>query len=142
MRKAKVERKGARQRSAVAKAAKDGRWCGGRRALGYEKVGVTEGESEAVAIKQGYAVVLAGELLSEIARRWNTTGLTTGQGRPWSRYAVKDVLTNPRNAGLRRHRLSEDRPIIRQNPEPGITGKAEWPAIVDETTWRAVVRIL
>lgn len=115
-----VERKSARQRSAVAQAAKQGRWCGGRRAFGYEPDGVTVHEDEAVIIKQGYADVLAGESLSEIARRWNAAGFTTGQGKPWSRYAVKDVLTNPRNAGLRRHRSPEDRANIRQNPELGI----------------------
>ena len=36
----------------------------------------------------------------------------------------------------------EDRAAIRQNPELGITGAAQWPAIVDEPTWRAAVRIL
>jgi len=138
-----VERKSARQRSAVAQAAKQGRWCGGRRAFGYEGDGVTVREDEAVLIKQGYTDVLAGESLGEVARRWTASGFTTTQGLSvWNRGAVKDVLTNPRNAGLRRHRSPEDRRDIRANPELGITGKAEWPAIVDETTWRAVVRIL
>jgi site-specific DNA recombinase len=103
-----VERKGARQRSAVAQAAKQGRWCGGRRAFGYEKDGVSVREAEAIIVKQGYADVLAGESLSEIARRWNAAGFTTGQGRSWTRNAVKDVLCNPRNAGLRRHRAPEE----------------------------------
>jgi site-specific DNA recombinase len=138
-----VERKSARQRSAVAQAAKQGRWCGGRRAFGYEKDGVTVREGEAVLIKQGYADVLAGESLGEIARRWTASGFMTTQGLSvWNRGAVKDVLTNPRHAGLRRHRSPEDRADIRANPELGITGKAEWPAIVDEATWRAVVRIV
>ncbi|APE15704.1 hypothetical protein BOH72_11220 [Mycobacterium sp. WY10] len=137
-----VERKSARQRSAAIQAAEQGRWVGGRRAFGFEPDGVTVRESEAVHIKQGYADVLAGESVSEIARRWNSFGCITGQGRPFNRGAVKDVLTNPRYAGLRRYRRQEDRATIRQNPELGITGKAEWPAIVDESTWRATVKIL
>lgn len=137
-----VERKSARQRSAVAQAAQQGRWCGGRRAFGYEVDGVTVREDEAAIVKQGYADVLAGESLGEIARRWLAEGFTTTQGKPYSRHAVKDVLTNPRNAGLRRHRSPEDRASIRSNPELGITGTAQWPALVDETTWRAAVRIL
>jgi DNA invertase Pin-like site-specific DNA recombinase len=138
-----VERKSARQRSAVAQAAKQGRWVGGRRAFGYEPDGVTVREDEANLIRQGYADTLAGESLGEVARRWTAAGLGTPQGREtWHRGSVKDVLTNPRNAGLRRHRTTDDRAAIRQNPELGITGKAEWPAIVDEPMWRAAVRIL
>ena len=137
-----VERKGARQRSATEQAAKQGRWVGGRRAFGYESDGVTIREDEAALIKQGFADVLAGESLAEIARRWNASGHLTSRGKPWHRLAVKDVLTNPRHAGLRRHRPHEDRCKIRQNPELGITGAAEWDAITDEPTWRAAVRIL
>ncbi|WP_051545112.1 recombinase family protein [Mycobacterium asiaticum] len=137
-----VERKGARQRSAAVQAAQQGRWVGGRRAFGYEADGVTVREDEAALIKQGYADLLAGESISEIARRWNAAGAVTGQGHEWRRGAVKDVLTNPRNAGLRRYRPTEDRWKVRVNPELGITGTAEWPGIVDETTWRAAVRKL
>jgi site-specific DNA recombinase len=138
-----VERKGSRQRSAAIQAAKQGRWVGGRRPFGYESDGVTVRESEAALIKQAYVDVLAGESLSEVARRWNASGITPAQSdKCWYRGTVKDVLTNPRHAGLRRYRSPEDRAKIRQSPELGIVGKAQWPAIVDETTWRAAVRIL
>jgi DNA invertase Pin-like site-specific DNA recombinase len=137
-----VERKGARQRSAALQAAQQGRWVGGRRAFGYEADGVTIREAEAAVIKRGYADVLSGESISEVARRWDAAGFITSQGRKWHRTAVKDVLTNPRHAGLRRYRQHDERAAIRQNPELGITGAAEWPAIVDEATWRAAVRIL
>lgn len=138
-----VERKGSRQRSAAIQAAKQGRWVGGRRPFGYEKDGVTICEAEAALIRQAYVDVLAGESLSEVARRWNVSGITPAQSeKRWYRGTVKDVLTNPRHAGLRRYRTPEERAKIRQNPELGIVGKAEWPPIVDETTWRAAVRIL
>jgi hypothetical protein len=123
-----VERKGARQRSAVVQAAKQGRWVGGRRPFGYDSDGKTIREDEATLIRQGYEDILAGESLSEVARRWTASGHPTTQGcEVWQRGAVKDVLGNPRNAGLRRHRTQEDRADIRQNPELGITGKADWP---------------
>jgi site-specific DNA recombinase len=139
-----VERKGARQRSAAVQAAKQGRWVGGRRAFGYEADGVTIREAEAELIKRGYTDILAGESLREVARRWDESGLTPTQNpeRRWNSTAIKDILTNPRHAGFRRYRPQEDRWKIRQNPELGIVGKANWPAIVDEPTWRAVVRIL
>lgn len=138
-----VERKGARQRSAAVQAAAQGRWVGGRRAFGYEADGVTIRENEAALIRQGYADVLAGESLAEVARRWDASGIPpTQSNKCWHRGTVKDVLTNPRAAGLRRYRPAEDRWRIRQNPELGITGKAEWPPIVDEATWRAAVRVL
>jgi site-specific DNA recombinase len=138
-----VERKGSRQRSAAIQAAKQGRWVGGRRPFGYESDGVTIRETEAAMIKQAYVDVLAGESLSEVARRWNASGVTPAQSdKCWHRGTVKDVLTNPRHAGLRRYRTPEERTKIRQNPELGIMGKAQWPAIIDEATWRAAVRIL
>jgi len=138
-----VERKAARQRSAVVQAAKQGRWTGGRRVFGYEADGKTIREAEAAIIRQGYADVLAGESLSEVARRWTASGHPpTQKAAEWTRGGVKDVLTNPRNAGLRRHRTADDRASIRQNPELGVVGTAEWPAIVDEPTWRAAVRIV
>ncbi|OBA81238.1 hypothetical protein A9W99_14475 [Mycobacterium sp. 1164966.3] len=138
-----VERKGARQQSAAIQAAKAGRWVGGRRPFGYEKDGVTIRETEAAMIKAAYVDVLGGESLSEIARRWNASGVKPAQSdKCWYRGTVKDVLTNPRHAGLRRYRTPEELAKIRQNPELGIVGKAQWDAIIDETTWRAAVRIL
>jgi DNA invertase Pin-like site-specific DNA recombinase len=138
-----VERKSARQKSAALQAANQGRWVGGRRAFGYEPDGVTIREPEAALIRSGYADVLAGESLGELARRWTASGFSTTQGNDkWARGSVKDVLTNPRNAGLRRYRPADERATIRSNPELGITGAAEWPAIVPEPTWRAAVRIL
>ena len=68
--------------------------------------------------------------------------ISQSQGKPWTRYAVRHVLTNPARLGLCRHRPTEDRWKIRQDPELGITGIAEWAAIVDEPTWRAAVRVL
>lgn len=138
-----LERKSERQRAAAAQAAEDGRWIGGRRAFGFEPDGVTVREAEAALIKTGYDLVLAGETLAEVARQWDASGHPPTQGcKAWHRGSVKDVLTNPRQAGLRRYRPQGTAADIRKSPEKGVVGKAEWPAIVDEATWRAAVRLL
>ncbi|WP_433759897.1 recombinase family protein [Nocardia sp. CA-135398] len=143
-----VERKGSRQRSAVQQAASQGRWIGGRRAFGYESDGVTIREDEARLIRQGYDDILAGAGAAFVARKWNSQGSSTPQGRldgsakSWNHENVRTVLVNPRYAGLRRHRTTAQRPDIRKNPTLGIAGPAQWPALVSEEKWRAAVDIL
>ncbi|NKR58177.1 recombinase family protein [Rhodococcus hoagii] len=138
-----VERKSARQKSAMAQAAAQGRWVGGRRAFGYESDGVTVNETEAAAVRAGYTAVLAGESLTEVARAWDAAGLLPTQSAPkWERTAVRDVLINSRNAGLRRHRPEDSHSSYRADPLSFIVGPAEWPALVSEETYRAVVALL
>lgn len=137
-----VERKSARQRSAVAQAAAQGRYVGGRRAFGYEADGVTIRDDEAAAVKAGYEAVLAGESVATIARAWDAAGFTTPQGSRWERSAVRDVLLNARNAGLRRHRPEGSHREYRRDPASFVVGRAVWDPIVPEETWRAVVAIL
>jgi site-specific DNA recombinase len=105
---------------------------------------VTVRESEAEAIREGYDDVLAGVSLAQIARTWNAAGHRTPQrtreGEPskWSPSTARDVLLNPRYAGLRGHGSI---------PEHGrrkveVIGPAQWPAIVEEETWRATLALL
>lgn len=129
-----IEMKSDRQVRASRQAAEAGKRVGGRRPFGYDGDGMTVRPAEAAAIKAGYEMVLAGVPLAEIARRWNADGFTTGQARrkaghegqpsPWQAYSVRMVLTNARNAGLRSYKGE-------------LLGKAVWPAIVSEATWRA-----
>ncbi|MDV7198105.1 recombinase family protein [Rhodococcus kroppenstedtii] len=143
-----VERKSARQKSATSQAAAQGRWVGGRRPFGYEADGRTVRETEADAIRAGYAAALAGEPLTAIAREWNRLGHHTtqprldGTPREWTRNGVRDVLLNPRNAGLRRHRPTGAQGEFRKAPDAFVVGRAEWPPIVEEDTWRAAARVL
>nr|WP_218681363.1 recombinase family protein [Rhodococcus qingshengii] len=143
-----VERKSDRQKSATAQAAAQGRWIGGRRAFGYEAKGMIIRLDEAAAIRDGYAMILAGEPVTAVMREWNDRGLLStqndrnGEPKQWTRGGTRDVLLNPRNAGLRRHRPENSHEAFRQNPEAFIVGKAQWPGIVDEDTWRAAVRVL
>jgi site-specific DNA recombinase len=140
-----IELKSDRQKAAQAQAAKAGRRVGGRRPFGYTDDGMAVVEGEAAAVYAGCQAILAGAPVAEIAREWNNKGLTTGQGHPFSRSSVRDVLTNPRIAALRAHVTEDVRQAangVRVDRAKHIIGPAAWPAIVDEATWRAVVEKL
>ncbi len=114
-----------RMQRAKLQAATSGRWKGGRRPFAYEADGVTVRENEASEIRRATRDLLAGMSLRALAADWNRRGVTTSTGGQWAPSEVRKVLARPRNAGLMEH-----------NGE--IMGKAEWPAIVVEDTWRAV----
>jgi site-specific DNA recombinase len=135
-----ARRKGERQKRANASRAAAGKRSGGRRPFGYEPDGFTVREREADALRAGYAALLSGVSLADIARMWNDRGLWTGQARqarsghqgepsPWTHSSVGRTLLNPRYFGKRAH-LGE------------IVADAEWPALVDEEIWRATEAVL
>lgn len=126
-----------RMQRAKAQMAADGLYRGGRRPFGYEADGVTVREDEAQIVRDATAAVLAGRSLRALARELDERGSTTSWGKPWNYAALRDVLIRPRNAGLvargRAGRSSESFQIV---------GPAQWPAIVDEDQWRAVLALL
>lgn len=124
-----VERKGARQKRAVQQAAQEGRPAGGRRAFGYSRDLMHVVDDEAEHVRQAYTDLLRGASLYSIAKRWNALGLTTTMGNPWRQGEIREVLKNPRYAGLRTYRGEVVVPAV-------------WPAIVDEETHAAAVAIL
>lgn len=130
-----VEMKSDRQRAANEQAAAAGRWVSGRRPFGYAADGITIVEDEAQAVREGYAALLSGVPVAQIARSWNERGFVTGQARrngersPWRRDSVRAVLRNPRYAGKRAHRGI-------------VVADAEWPALVSEETWQAARALL
>jgi site-specific DNA recombinase len=113
-----------------AEAASEGRFLGGGRPFGFKRDGVRHKESEAELIRQACRDVLAGDSIRSIARRWNEQGIpTAGRASEWSTRAVWRLLVRPRNAGLMLWRGQ-------------VIGAASWEPVVDEATWRAVVRTL
>jgi DNA invertase Pin-like site-specific DNA recombinase len=94
------------------------------RAFGY--LGDTHQPDPVTAplVKQAYNQILAGSSLADVCRLWNDAGALTINGKLWTPQQVSNFLHKPRNAGLRAH-----------NGE--VIGKATWPALVDESTWRA-----
>lgn len=117
-----------RQRAKLQKVA-DGRWLGGRRPFGYEADGVTVRPEEAALIAAATDGVLVGVSLTQLARDWNAAGIATSGGKRWRAEEVRRTLLRARNAGIMVHRGEE-------------VGSAEWPAVVAEDRWRAVVAIL
>jgi len=126
---AEVEHKGERQKVSNVQSAQQGRPPSGPRAFGYEKNGLEVRESEAADLREGYSTILNGGTLRAVARAWNDAGHVTSHGNPWRGSQVRRVLQSPRYAG-KRGRLGE------------IVADGQWPALVDEDTWRAVQHVL
>lgn len=124
-----VEHSIERQQRAKLQAATDGRWKGGRRPYGYGDDGATVVPVEADEVMAWSRAVLAGASLRSIAADLNARGVPTSTGGPWRQDTVRKVLLRPRNAGLMEH-------------QGRVIGKAVWPAIVPEDTWRAVVSVV
>jgi site-specific DNA recombinase len=125
-------------------AAREGRWLGGPRPFGWraQRLSLEDDDKilvlqpvEAEAMRWAAQQVLLGASSRSIAAEWNRRGLRRRTGNLLDAAEVRRVLLRPRNAGLMVHRGQ-----IIETELPG--GKAEWPAILDEDTWRAVVHIL
>jgi DNA invertase Pin-like site-specific DNA recombinase len=126
-----VKRKAKRQMAANRQRAEAGEpHPGGPRAFGYEPGGMTLRQAEAEHVRAAYRSLLEGVTILGIARDLNDAGQTTARGgNPWTSAGVRQLLANPRNAGLRAR-------------NGDIVGPAKWPAIVDEDVWLAAQAVL
>lgn len=134
--KAETERKVARMERRYRQDAEAGRSHNGpARAFGYtpdEKLD----KRKSAAVRKAYTDVLAGRSLYSIAQDWNTQGFTSARGHAWTQTAVRAVLVNPRNAGLRAHNGE----IVTDTD--GKPVKTMWPAIVDRDVFDGVEALL
>ncbi|MEU9557958.1 recombinase family protein [Streptomyces fumanus] len=91
---------------------------------------VLEG-SEFTRIREAADAVLAGASLRSITARWNSLDppVLTSTGGPWAPAELGTVLRRPRNAGILVHRGQE-------------AGPGNWPAALDEPTWRSLMSYL
>jgi site-specific DNA recombinase len=99
--------------------------------------------SEAFHLEAAINAVVSGESLRSVCRTLAEAGMRTvarryrqedgSKGEPeskeWRAQELRRLLLRPRNAGLIEH-------------EGEVVGRAAWPPIVDETTWRACVAVL
>lgn len=132
-----------RVRDAKAETLAAGGYRGGPRPYAYEADGLTIRESEAKFIRDAVEAVIGGESLRSIAASMTLAGARTVErryrmpdgtrGEPeskrWEPEQLRKMLLRARNAGLIEHHGE-------------VVGQAQWPAIVDEETWRACVDIL
>jgi DNA invertase Pin-like site-specific DNA recombinase len=155
-----MEQKGARQRSAAQQKAAQGRphWS---RAFGYIDDTHEPDPHIAPLVEQAYAAIIAGASLNDVCRLWNDAGALTQRyvkrrdekknlvfdpatnkpiidigRRPWTHSQVSNFLRKPRNAALRDY---NDELVFDDDHEPV---KGNWPAVVDEKTWRAAQTVL
>jgi DNA invertase Pin-like site-specific DNA recombinase len=122
-----VEHKAARQIAAAKQMATNGapKW---KAAFGYAD-NHERHPVEAGLVRKGYEMILGGGSLSGLGREWNKRGYYGRNGKPWTASTISLFLRSPRNAGLRAH-------------NDVIVGPGTWPALVDESTWRATQAVL
>ncbi|HEY8914060.1 recombinase family protein [Lacisediminihabitans sp.] len=110
-------RKSERLKRKAIENAEAGKPNGGRRPFGYEKDQLAVREAEATIIREVAARYLAGESLASLTLWLQDQQVATVTGAKWSTSAIRQVLTNPRIAGLRAHNGT-------------IVGAAQWPGII------------
>lgn len=130
-----AEEIGERVKEDTDRRAREGSFHGGSRGFGW-----TEGRKdidpyEHPVFLQMVDMALAGESLRSISR-WlyehrvpTVTWHPPLELKPWPRQVIRDMLINPRIAGLRVHRKS-------------VAGRAKWPPLVSEETWRQLEALL
>jgi site-specific DNA recombinase len=127
-----VELKSERTKRAKLQSAEAGKWLGGTFPFGWTRRddgSVILDKPVARRIQKATADILSGVSLGSITREWNEAGFATANGGKWTYTKMRAVLLRARNAGL-----------IELNGE--IVGKAAWPAIENEDSWRALRRML
>jgi len=122
-----------------------GKWLGGPVPFGWRAIRPVDDEprvlilepKEAEAIKWACESLVRDRIsLNKIAAEWNRRGLRRrNKGDLWTGALARDTMLRPRNAALMEH-LGE---IVETSREDG---KAQWPEIISEELWRAVVSIL
>ena len=106
-----------------------GRLTGGRRAFGWTDSRKAFVEEEISMVREMATRVLSGESVSGITNHLNDWHWTTSQGRPWTRATVRQLLTNPATAGLRKQ------------PDGGVV-EGDWEGAYDRDTWNRLCAIL
>lgn len=125
------EHKAERVRRAQLQATQAGKWTGGARPFGWK---FADGKpvlepSEAHVVRNATRAVLAGGSLRSTITALNDREVTTVAGKRWTYATMRQVLTRSRNAGL-------------ASWKGEIVGTSQFPAIVSEDEWRAVLAIL
>jgi DNA invertase Pin-like site-specific DNA recombinase len=118
--------KSRRLRSKWQQKAESGRPHGGSRPYGYKDDAITIDRREAKVIREVAERIIAGESLRSICTSLNERGERTTHGGPWRTIVLRDMITNPRMIGMRRHRGE-------------IVGKAVWKPILTETQQAQVI---
>lgn len=108
--------------------AKRGQHHGGRRAFGHTLDRSAIVPAEAAEIRDAARRIIRGETLGSVAVDWNARGIATTGGTQWTVNKVRDLLRQPRLAGLRTYKGE-------------VIGKGDWPPIIDDDTHSRLVAL-
>ena len=134
---AEIRRKDERQASEIAAMIRRGdEYPGGKRPFGFKKRTYAERgrrvvryrdhePKEADAIRHAASEYLSGRSWLSICREFNEAGILSSGGFKWGSTELKNVVTNPRTAGL----------LVHQGE---VIGPAKWEPILDRETWETV----
>lgn len=115
-----------RQKAKLRHDAEQGRPHWPRRPFGFTLAGELVADEARWIERMATMVVDEGMSLTAVAIEMNKTNVRPTGGANWQSQGVKDVIGNPRVAGLRAYHGE-------------IIGRAAWPAILPEDRWRQVV---
>jgi site-specific DNA recombinase len=128
-----------RLRDKMSELVEQGKPNGGPCPYGYRRVGAKGSgfdtralevvPAEAAVVVEVIERVAAGQTLTRIAEDLNARGVPTARGSRWTLTNTRRMALNGAYAGRRFHKGVE-------------VGAAEWPAIVDEGTWRRAAATL
>lgn len=114
--------------------------------FGWQADRVTADPAEAAAVLAACRALLAGGTIAGVARDWNRRGLRPHQApfgplreHPWARTSVREILKNPRIAGISAYRTVED---VHAGKPRAEVARGKWEPLVPEEMWRAVLEIL
>lgn len=100
---------------------------------------------EVQRIRWIYKEFLRGKEVADIVRNLNLNKAPWQDGKPWNRYSVRQILTNPKYAGWSRWAMTTQklRTKTRKNPpEDRVETPNAFKAIVDQETFDRVQRIM
>ncbi|MDW3212429.1 MAG: recombinase family protein [Ilumatobacteraceae bacterium] len=117
------------QRKMVEVAAEGRPHGGSRRPFGFDEDRVTHRPDEADVVRTLVARFLAGESLRSLAVWLDDQGITTVYGKPWRTTTIRDMIANPRMAGLRAHNGT-------------VVGTAVWEPIITEVEHAKVLAMI
>lgn len=123
------EKKSERVKSQKAQSAAQGERPGGPRAYGWTPGRADTVSDEIAVVKEMADRVLAGEGIATIVKDLNARGLRTARGKEWGRHTVRQLLTNPATAGLRRQ------------PDGGVVA-GQWDGAYSKEVWNQLCAVL
>ncbi|MER5883118.1 recombinase family protein [Streptomyces sp. NPDC001941] len=112
--------------------AREGEVAGGHRPFGWEEDRKTPRPDEAEMIVMQTKAGLDGDSVATVTRRFKEAGFVGRSGKPFDRTAVRRIMLNPRNAGIR---------VYQGHPLKDADGeyiKGNWAPLEPIETWAAL----